>query len=45
MENGFIPPILVTMALITVVCTFGILFWYCGKYFRGLTKDSFVHKL
>lgn len=44
-EAGFIPPILTTMALITVFCVCGILFWYCGKYFRGLTKGSFVHGL
>lgn len=45
LEAGWLPPILVTMALITTFCSCGIIFWFCGKYFRGLTKDSFVHKL
>ncbi|KAH8688315.1 major facilitator superfamily domain-containing protein [Ilyonectria robusta] len=44
-KDGFIPPMLTTMALIVFFCSFGILFWYFGKYFRGLTKDSFVHRL
>ncbi|KAK1240395.1 hypothetical protein MKX07_004423 [Trichoderma sp. CBMAI-0711] len=29
----------------TLEAGFGILFWYCGKYFRGLTRNSFLHQL
>ncbi|KAI1496328.1 major facilitator superfamily domain-containing protein [Biscogniauxia marginata] len=44
-ESGFIEPILVNMALITVFCASATIFWFWGKNFRGMTKDSFVHKL
>ncbi|EOO04194.1 putative mfs transporter protein [Phaeoacremonium minimum UCRPA7] len=44
-KNGFIPPILVNMALTTIFCLCGIIFWFYGKRFRGITKDSFVHRL
>ncbi|KAH8898239.1 MFS transporter [Thozetella sp. PMI_491] len=43
--DGFIPPILVNMALTTVFCLCGILFWYYGKHLRGITAKSFVHRL
>ncbi|KAH0493376.1 hypothetical protein TgHK011_000048 [Trichoderma gracile] len=45
MEAGYLVPIMTLMALITFFCSFGILFWYCGKYFRGLTRNSFLHQL
>ncbi|KAI1635377.1 major facilitator superfamily domain-containing protein [Biscogniauxia mediterranea] len=44
-ESGFRVPILVNMALITVFCASATIFWFWGKEFRGMTKDSFVHKL
>ncbi|KAH6656051.1 major facilitator superfamily protein [Truncatella angustata] len=44
-ESGFKVPILVNMALAVVFCSFGIVFWIWGKKFRGMTKDSFVHRL
>jgi len=44
-SGGFITPGLTTMALITFFNGCFIIFWFWGKYFRGLTKDSFVHKL
>ncbi|KAK7398455.1 hypothetical protein QQX98_012163 [Neonectria punicea] len=44
-KDGFVPPMLTTMALIVFFCSFGIVFWYFGKRFRGWTKDSFVHRL
>lgn len=44
-SKGFVPPIMMTMALLTFFCLCGILFWFKGKYFRGLTKNSFVHTL
>ncbi|KAL7804762.1 MFS general substrate transporter [Trichoderma aethiopicum] len=45
MEAGYLVPIMTLMTLITFFCSFGIVFWYCGKYFRGLTKNSFLHQL
>ncbi|EGR44701.1 uncharacterized protein TRIREDRAFT_111888 [Trichoderma reesei QM6a] len=45
LEAGYLVPIMTLMALITFFCSFGILFWYCGKYFRGLTRNSFLHQL
>ncbi|KAI5925181.1 major facilitator superfamily domain-containing protein [Camillea tinctor] len=44
-ESGFRAPMLVNMALITVFCASATIFWFWGKKFRGMTKDSFVHKL
>jgi hypothetical protein len=44
-ESGFIPPLLVNMGLITFFCLCAIPFWFYGKKFRGMSKDSFVHKL
>ncbi|KAI1842068.1 hypothetical protein JX266_011719 [Neoarthrinium moseri] len=44
-EVGFRAPILVNMALITIFCCTGIIFWFWGKRFRGMTKDSFVHQM
>lgn len=43
--SGFEPPILMNMALITLFSCSGIVFWVWGKKFRGLTANSFVHKL
>lgn len=45
MESGFIPPMLINMALITIFSSSGIIFWFFGKKFRGMTAKSFVHKL
>ncbi|TFB00104.1 hypothetical protein CCMA1212_008322 [Trichoderma ghanense] len=45
LEAGYLVPVMTLMALITLICTFGILFWYRGKYFRGLTRNSFLHQL
>lgn len=44
-EAGSIPPILTIMGLITFFCACGIPLWYFGKYFRGLSKNSFLHSL
>jgi hypothetical protein len=33
------------MAMLTVFAGCGIVFWFWGKKFRGITADSFVHKL
>ncbi|KAF3760708.1 MFS general substrate transporter [Cryphonectria parasitica EP155] len=43
--NGFVPPMLTNMALITLFSCSGIIFWFFGKKFRGMTSKSFVHKL
>ncbi|EHK19432.1 uncharacterized protein TRIVIDRAFT_46530 [Trichoderma virens Gv29-8] len=45
LEIGYLTPLMTLMALITFFCSFSILFWYCGKYFRGRSKNSFLHKL
>lgn len=44
-KSGFVPPILMNMALLTVFAGCGIIFWFFGKRFRGITANSFVHKL
>ncbi|KAH8911735.1 MFS transporter [Coniochaeta sp. PMI_546] len=44
-ESGFVPPILMNMAMLTVFASCGIIFWFFGKKFRGITANSFVHKL
>ncbi|TKA82091.1 hypothetical protein B0A49_00244 [Cryomyces minteri] len=44
-KDGFIPPIMTNMALITLWCSFGILFYYKGKTFRRWSKDSKVHRM
>ncbi|KAI1336650.1 major facilitator superfamily domain-containing protein [Xylariaceae sp. FL0016] len=44
-ESGFRAPVLVNMGLTTVFCLCAIIFWFYGKKFRGMTKDSFVHRL
>ncbi|KAL1834989.1 hypothetical protein VTK73DRAFT_6509 [Phialemonium thermophilum] len=43
-KSGFRPPILMNMALITLFSCCGIIFWFWGKKFRGMTAESFVHK-
>lgn len=43
--DGFVPPILTNMALITFFSCCGLIFWIWGKKFRGMTAKSFVHKL
>ncbi|KAH8647397.1 major facilitator superfamily domain-containing protein [Xylariales sp. PMI_506] len=43
--NGFVPVFMTVMGLTTLFCLCGIIFWYLGKRFRGMTKDSFVHKI
>ncbi|PQE30908.1 MFS transporter protein [Rutstroemia sp. NJR-2017a WRK4] len=42
---GYIPPIMTNMALVTLWCSFGIVFWFYGKRFRGWTKNSKVHAM
>ncbi|KAF2767803.1 MFS general substrate transporter [Teratosphaeria nubilosa] len=43
-EVGFVPPIMTNMSLITLWCSFGILFYFYGKKFRRWSKDSNVHR-
>jgi hypothetical protein len=43
--DGYIPPIMTNMALTTLWCSFGILFWFKGKTFRKWTRNSKVHSL
>ena len=44
-EVGFVITIMTNMCLVTLWCSFGILFYYMGKTFRRWSKDSSVHKL
>lgn len=44
-SNGFEAPILLVMAMLFVFSSCGIIFWFYGKKFRGLTANSFVHRL
>ncbi|KAK3704869.1 hypothetical protein LTR37_013560 [Vermiconidia calcicola] len=44
-EVGFVPPIMTNMSLITLWCSFGILFYICGKTFRRWSKNDSVHRM
>ncbi|KAK5009869.1 hypothetical protein LTR28_012992 [Elasticomyces elasticus] len=44
-KSGFVPPILTNMALVTLWCLFGVLFYYKGKTFRRWSRNSKVHKM
>jgi hypothetical protein len=44
-KSGFVPVIMMNMAMLTAFCGFGIVLWYFGKRIRGWTANSFVHKL
>lgn len=43
MEAGYLTPILVNMALTSMFCLFGILFYFKGKTFRRWSQNSKVH--
>lgn len=45
MKDGFVPPIMTNMSLVTLWCLFGFLFYFKGKTFRRWSKNSGVHKL
>jgi hypothetical protein len=42
-QAGYVAPILTNMALITLFCGCGVVFWFHGKTFRRWTKDSSTH--
>ncbi|KAK4502194.1 hypothetical protein PRZ48_005619 [Zasmidium cellare] len=44
-DSGFVDPILTNMALITLWCTFGGLFYWKGKTIRRWSRNSSVHRL
>ncbi|KAK1816520.1 hypothetical protein LTR12_009111 [Friedmanniomyces endolithicus] len=44
-EKGYVPPIMTNMALITLWCLFGFVFYFYGKTFRRWSKNSSVHRL
>lgn len=44
-KDGYVPAIMTNMSLILLWCLFGILFWFYGKSFRRMTKNSKVHSL
>ncbi|KAB8290237.1 hypothetical protein EYC80_011105 [Monilinia laxa] len=44
-KSGYIPPILTNMALITLWCSTGVVFWFWGKRFRGWSKGSMMHRM
>ncbi|KAL9119661.1 MAG: hypothetical protein Q9187_003783 [Circinaria calcarea] len=43
--DGYIPPIMTNMSLITLCCLSGILFCWKGKSFRAWTRNSSVHSM
>lgn len=44
-EDGYVPPIMTNMCLITLWCLCGIIFWVWGKEFRIWTRNSKVHRM
>lgn len=44
-KSGYIPVFMTNMALTTIWCLFGIVFYYYGKRMRGWTKNSKVHRM
>ncbi|MCJ1284625.1 hypothetical protein MMC26_003959 [Xylographa opegraphella] len=45
LASGYVPPIMTNMALITLWCSFGILFFFFGKTFRKWSEHSDVHRM
>lgn len=43
--SGFTAPILTNMGLTLFFCLLGVPFWFYGKKLRGVTRNSFVHRL
>lgn len=44
-KSGFTAPILTNMGLTLFFCLLGVPFWFWGKNLRGMTRNSFVHRL
>ncbi|KAK4541958.1 hypothetical protein LTR36_007158 [Oleoguttula mirabilis] len=44
-KSGFLPPIMTNMCLITLWCSFGIVFYFFGKTFRRWTRKDSVHRM
>ncbi|KAL1890041.1 hypothetical protein Sste5346_008476 [Sporothrix stenoceras] len=44
-KSGFTAPILTNMGLTLFFCLLGVPFWFWGKKLRGMTRNSFVHRL
>lgn len=42
-QAGYVAPILTNMALVTLWCGCGVVFWFQGKTFRRWTRESDVH--
>lgn len=45
LKSGFVPPIMTNMCLITLWCTFGVVFYFYGKTFRRWSRKSSVHRM
>ena len=45
LKDGYVPPVMTNMSLMTLWCLFGIFFWFVGKKLRILTKNSKVHQM
>jgi hypothetical protein len=45
MKDGYVPPIMTNMSLITLWCLCGVIFWFYGKTFRKWTRNSKVHSM
>ncbi|EMD00748.1 hypothetical protein BAUCODRAFT_144373 [Baudoinia panamericana UAMH 10762] len=44
-KDGFVPPIMTNMCLVTLWCSFGIVFYFYGKTFRRWSRNSSVHQM
>ncbi|KAK8174287.1 serine/threonine kinase 16 [Phyllosticta citrichinensis] len=44
-KAGYTPPVMTNMALTTLWCLFGILFYYHGKTFRRWSRNSHVNQI
>ena len=44
-KDGYVPPIMLNMCLITLWCSFAIPLYFFGKRFRKWTRNSDVHSM
>lgn len=44
-KQGFVPPIMTNMSLVTLWCALGVVFYFWGKQFRRWSRNSGVHRL
>lgn len=44
-SDGYVPTFMTNAGLATLICIFGIVFWFMGKRFRIWTRNSSVHRM